>query len=180
MSIYACGSHTWSNTKKLLLRFSLPSATLRHPMRCTEALPPVKVRVDGRSQWRQHEANVWWQRPRYSWSIQSRWTNLYSYTSDLGIFSVRRVPVSYGAYIECNSYRMPKTGAIAGPEVHGESARCIELHRPSPFDASTRNSKKKPVNDNGIINNARNRPIAKSVKQTIQSSIIIAQGTPKH
>ena len=100
VSIYALYMHTaltLSSTDETLLPSSLPSATLRHSMRCTQALPPVKVRIGGCSQGRQQGVNVWWQRPRYFWSIQSRWANLYSYTSDLGIFSVRRVPAASGS-----------------------------------------------------------------------------------
>ena len=42
-----------------------------------------------------------------------------------------------GAYIECNSYRIPRIGAIVCPKIHSESATRIELHKPSPVDAST-------------------------------------------
>ena len=66
-----------------------------------------------------------------------------------------------GAYIECNSYRIPKNGAIVCREIHSESARRIELHKTSPVDASTKNSKKN-INESGIMDNARKLPSLKS------------------
>ena len=95
--LYMLMAYTVLNTNETLLPSSLPSATLRHSMRCTEALPPIKVSAGRRSQWRQHKVNVRWQRPRYFGRYKSRWANLYSYTSDLGIFSVRRVPAASGS-----------------------------------------------------------------------------------